>query len=46
MEDNNKINIDKVEWVDIFGNSVGTTKERNERLAKQLDKLKAKEGKE
>ena len=45
MKDNNKINIDEVQQEDIFGNPMGTTKERNERLSKQLDKLKAKEEK-
>ena len=45
MKDNNKINIDEVQCEYIFGNPMGTTKERNERLSKQLDKLKAKKGK-
>lgn len=31
------MDINKVEWVDIFGNSVGTTEDRYKRLAKQLE---------
>jgi len=42
----NKMDINKVEWVDIFGNPIGTTEERYERLAKQIEEYnKKKEGK-
>ena len=40
------MDIEKVEWVDIFGNSVGTTEERYKRLAKQLEEYNKKQKKE
>ena len=40
------IDINKVEWVDIFGNPIGNTEERYEKLAKQIEEYnKMKEGK-
>ena len=40
------MDINKVEWVDIFGNPIGTTEERYEKLAKQIEEYnKKKEGK-
>jgi len=40
------MNINKVEWVDILGNPIGTTEERYEKLAKQIEEYnKKKEGK-
>ena len=40
------MNINKVEWVDILGNPIGSTEERYEKLAKQIEEYnKKKEGK-
>ena len=37
------IDINKVEWEDIFGNPVGTTEERYKRLAQQLEEYNKKQ---
>jgi len=39
------IDINKVEWEDIFGNPVGTTEERYKRLAQQLEEYNKKQKK-
>lgn len=40
------IDVNKVEWVDIFGNSVGTTEERYKRLAQQIEEYNKKQEEE
>jgi hypothetical protein len=37
------IDTNKVEWEDIFGNPVGTTEERYNRLAQQLEEYNKKQ---
>ena len=39
------IDINKVEWEDIFGNPVGTTEERYKRLTQQLEEYNKKQKK-
>ena len=36
------MNINKIEWVDLLGNPIGTTEERYERLAKQIEEYNRK----
>ena len=36
------MNINKVEWVDILGNPIGSTEERYEKLAKQIEEYNKK----
>ena len=37
------IDINKVEWEDIFGNPVGTTEERYKKLSKELEEYNKKQ---
>ena len=37
------LDINKVEWEDIFGNPAGTTEERYKRLAQQLEEYNKKQ---